>query len=375
LILVAGIAAVAQTAAGIASAQQTAPPDVVRVAEGWALLGKGNAGEAEAIAKSVLVEHPNSAASAALLVQAVMARSGVIAGLTAYEQWLGARKIEDAYLLRQVALAYVREAARDNRSPDVLRVAVRALSEDRDVATLTAITRAANAGGLVEMQILAGLGSPQAATRLVTELQQAPGNKGRFITAIVDARVASAGPALQAILSDPMPENKAAAADALGKLGIRDAADKIRPLLAEPMFYVKFTAAGALYRLGDATGVPLLREAEASEHAMIRVQALEALSVTPDAAWQASVRRHLQDPDPQVRLLAARLIAPYDSQAAAAALERLLVDENLAIREAAGAAFVGDVASDFPTLRKYLRGGDPLTRVRAAARILALTRL
>jgi HEAT repeat protein len=140
------------------------------------------------------------------------------------------------------------------------------------------------------------------------------------------------------------------------------------------MPYVKLKAAGALYRLGDTTGLPLLRQMEVSEHAMVRADALEATAVSPDSGWQAAVRDLLRESDPSVRLKAAKLLAPHDLQSSAIALEGLLTDSNLAMREAAGAAFVGQVASDFGVLRRFLKTGDQLTRVRAAARILDLTR-
>jgi hypothetical protein len=323
----------------------------------------------------VLGEYPQSSAAGALLVQAATARTGATAGLSAYEHWLGTRKIDDAYLLRQVALAYVREVARDARAlAEARQHALRALSEDRDITTLMAIGRAADAGGLVELQILAGLGSPTAVERLVTDMQQVPGNKGRFLTALGDARAVAAIPAIEALLTDPLPENRASAAEVLAKLAARDSVLKIRPLLTDMRPFVRFSAAAALYKLGDTSGLSYLRELESSEHSLIRAQALEVTSTNPDASWQAAVRRLVADPDPGVRLLAARLIAPHDIETASMTLEGLLADGNLAIRESAGATFVEAVASDFGVLRRFLRSGDPITRVKAAGRILALTR-
>jgi hypothetical protein len=372
---VAAIAVVLGTGAGVVGAAQGAAPDVVRVAEGWALLGRGDAAAAEAVAAQVLGEYPQSSAAGALLVQAATARAGATAGLSAYEHWLGTRKIDDAYLLRQVALAYVREVARDTAGlPDARQEALRALSADRDLPTLAAIGQEARSGGIVELQIMAELGSSTAVERLVQEMQRAPGSKARHLQALVASRSTSAAPAIEALLADPLPENRAEAADALGRLDIRTAAPKIRPLLSEPMPYVKLKAAGALYRLGDTTGLPLLRQMEVSEHAMVRADALEATAVSPDSGWQAAVRDLLRESDPSVRLKAAKLLAPHDLQSSAIALEGLLTDSNLAMREAAGAAFVGQVASDFGVLRRFLKTGDQLTRVRAAARILDLTR-
>jgi HEAT repeat protein len=117
-----------------------------------------------------------------------------------------------------------------------------------------------------------------------------------------------------------------------------------------------------------------LHELETSEHAMVRVTALEALSVDPNQTSVSSVLSLLQDPDPQVRLAAASLAAPYDLAAAQRAIEGLLTDGNIAIREAASKVYVEQVASDFAVLRRFLHATDLVTRVRAAGRVLALTR-
>jgi HEAT repeat protein len=193
------------------------------------------------------------------------------------------------------------------------------------------------------------------------------------LAAIVSSRSVPAGPALEPLLTESLDDKRAGAADALGKLGLRNAAPKIRPLLNDVMFHVRLRAAAALYRLGDASGLGFLRQQEASEHATIRVEALEATSVNPDPAWQASVKQLLNDSDPLVRLTAARLIAPFDPAAARSTIDGLLTDSNLAIREASEAA-AGEVATDFTALRRFLRESALLTRVRAAARILSLTR-
>jgi len=49
-------------------------------------------------------------------------------------------------------------------------------------------------------------------------------------------------------------------------------------------------------------------------------------------------------------------------------------DSNIGIREAASGVLVEGVASDFATLRTLLRSGDLVVRVKAAGRILELTR-
>jgi len=95
---------------------------------------------------------------------------------------------------------------------------------------------------------------------------------------------------------------------------------------------------------------------------------------TPPPSWQGIVKALLTEPDEGVQLGAARLIAPYDPQAAAETLERLGRSENVTVREEAARAYMKRVAGDFASLRRYLRSQDTVASVRAADRILELTR-
>jgi HEAT repeat protein len=87
-----------------------------------------------------------------------------------------------------------------------------------------------------------------------------------------------------------------------------------------------------------------------------------------------TVRALLKDPNPEIRRQAAELLAPHDADTARQTLEPLLKDPNPAEREAAGDSYLRHVATDIPTLRTELRSGDSVRRVRAAARLLDLTR-
>jgi hypothetical protein len=71
---------------------------------------------------------------------------------------------------------------------------------------------------------------------------------------------------------------------------------------------------------------------------------------------------------------AAELVAPHDMEMARQSLEGLLGDPNLAIRDLAAKAMIQRTATDFGTLRRFLRGGPALSQVAAAGRVLELTR-
>jgi HEAT repeat protein len=210
---------------------------------------------------------------------------------------------------------------------------------------------------------------------LVAGLKNMPGARTRNIQALGDSQNRLAIPPLTELLTDPNSQTRAAAAEALAKLGAVEAISKIRPLLSDPVtFPVQLEAAGALYRLNDMSGVSFLRRLENDPNGAIRLMAAQQMSSTPDPTWLNLVRGLLRDPDPMVRLEAARLLAPHEPDTAKTALDALLVDPNVAVREASGDVYVAKVSTDFPSLRRRLRSPDLSTGVRAAARILELTR-
>jgi ParB family chromosome partitioning protein len=117
----------------------------------------------------------------------------------------------------------------------------------------------------------------------------------------------------------------------------------------------------------------LLRQLQASEYPAIRLAAARAAAKEAGAEWLAVVRDLTRDSDPDIRRQAAELIALHDPDLAKATLEPLLNDPNPAMRQAAADSYVtstGDIAA----LRRYLRDTDSGTRVKAADRVLQLTR-
>ncbi len=350
-----------------ASVKAQASAETAILAEGWAALAKGDLSLAGSAAQRAVNTSPNSAAALAFAVEVDVVRNGPAAGLDTYERWLAAKRIDEAYVLRRVALAYVRAAA---QNPLTRLEAVRTLSADGDPQAAAALA----GGGPGEVSALASLGNERAVRSLVEQLRVPGGSKMGTINALVESKSTQAIPALLDLLADARPEHRAAAADGLGRLGARDAIPRLKPLLQDPAFPVRMSAASALYRLDDYSGVSQLEQLLASEHAAVRLGAAEAIAVRPTAAWQSVVRELTNAPDATVQLGAARLIAPYDRDLATSVLDRLGRSENPAVREEAGRIFVQRIAGDFKSLRKHLRSADALTVVRAASRILELTR-
>jgi ParB family chromosome partitioning protein len=147
----------------------------------------------------------------------------------------------------------------------------------------------------------------------------------------------------------------------------------LKPLLDDPVVTVRLAAAAALLTLRDSSGMPLLRQLQASEYPAIRLAAARAAASEAGPEWLGVVRELTKDSDPDVRRQAAELIAPHDPDLAKTTLEPLLADPNPAMRQAAADSYVAST-KDVSVLRGYLRDPDSGTRVRAADRMLQLTR-
>ena len=330
--------------------------DVAGVARGWTLLAEGQADKASHLAADLLRTSPRSVAVLSLLVDAEIARGGPTRALDAYDGWLERRRMEDGYALRRIAQALLRDAARTDRGGRAEAIA--ALEADGDPAMSG---QAPSAAAKDTEALIAQIGQPGPARRNV-------------IVALGGTRDARALSPLTAALNDPDPIVRAAAADALGALARPQAVASLRPLLKDPVFAVRMSAATALHSLKDDSGTAFLRETTSSDYGAVRVAAASALKNDADSDWLAIVRRLTTDEDPAVRREAAELIAPHDPELANATLKRLLEDPNPAIRQVAGESYIGSVLTDLTVLKGHLRDQDVTTRVRAAGRILELTR-
>jgi len=129
-------------------AQTPAPasPEAAGLAQGWAQLNRGEAAAASATGASLLGQFPRSAAVLALAIEADIARVGALAALDTYERWLGARKLDDAYVLRRIARGLLRESG--NARPNPARVeALKYLAADGDVDAANELDDLAAKGG------------------------------------------------------------------------------------------------------------------------------------------------------------------------------------------------------------------------------------
>jgi HEAT repeat protein len=347
--------------------------EAVDLTNGWARLAEGKPEQALIQAMRVLQREPRSIGGLVLAVEADIANHGAAAGLAQYEHWLAARPFEETGVVRRIARAMLVEEARQRVDQGARAEAIRALSEIGDPRA-TREVRETVAVSPVAAGTRASLGDPRAVDALVSQLNQGGSGLVTTIDALGKSGSPRAIPALVARLQDPRQEVRAASLEALGQLGDADVVPQVAPLLADRNMRVRVTAAGALLQLGDSSGIPLLQGLLTDPDPSVRLLAADALKSQPDAGWLAVVRELATSEDPEVRARAARLLGPHDPAFARSVLEGLSNDDNPAIREMAAMDMSEVTTTDLTTLRGMLRNESHLTRAKAAAQIVALTK-
>ena len=349
--------------------------EAVELTNGWALVSQGLLAEASARIPRILGAYPRSAAAWSFAIEVDIARGGAAAGLGRYEQRLAQRHVEEPLLLRRVAVAVLAGAVNQKQEPAARVEALTALAADGDAQAAAALGREGTGKtGATSSRALASRGDARAVDALIAQAKRQPADV-RTIDALGDSGSERAAPLLTGWLKESRNEIRGAAAEALAKLGDPAAVPNIKPLLDDPSSFVRVRAAGALYRLGDTSGLPLLQQLAASESPAMRLAAAEAMASRPDGAWSALVRELASVPDPEIQARAARLIAPHDAAFAKSVLDPLATHENPAIRQLAASAEGESVnTDDLTALRALLKSGSLVTRVRAAGRVLEVTR-
>jgi HEAT repeat protein len=343
------------------------------LSQGWTAMVNQKYSEAIEIARQAAAKFPQSVSILALGVESSSASRGSVAALDFYEAWLQGRRLDEPGVLRRVARALLFEWASRSDVPTVRLAALKALRDAGEAEAASALLQGAMAGNLSDTAALAALGHEQALDRLIERLEFVPGARHNEIRMLAESRNRRARPALESVLGDPLPDNRAAAAAALGNLGDPAAIPALVRVLEDPHGGVRLEAAGALLKLGDGRGRPLLQALASSEPVSARRSAALLLASDPDDAWLALVRRLTTEGDPLTRLDAARLLAPHDPGAAQQVLEGLLADQNPAVRAATEEVLASAPSTDLASLRAFLRSSRGTTAVAAAARLMTLT--
>ena len=348
-----------------------APAESAAIAQGWALLVQGNLAGADGAAREVLRLYPLNPSSIALAVEAAMARQGWRAGLDTYDQWVGARSVDNLYAIRRIARSVLFEALTTSVDADLQLDVVNALALDGENVQMLLQNTQGPAGA--DPRARAAAGDPKAIAALAAGIDN-EGDRVGAIKALGRSRNAAAIAPLVGMLGHQRSELRAAAAAGLGDLNARNAVPQLRQMLKDEQLLPRMAAAGSLMRLGDTSAATLVREWLSSDVADVRLEAARITASNPDGSWTAHVRQLLQDPDPMIRIGAARLLGEQDPSTARWALQSLTNDSNLAIREEALRVMPEVVGGDFAELRRFLRAADADIRIRAALRIVQLTR-
>lgn len=363
-----------------AAAQLTPqPPGAVGVVEataitqGWALLAQGLLDASLAHAEAALRQYPRNPSALSLAVEVWIARFGAIGALDRYEAFVGRPAFEPAHVARRIAHATLWEIARQSETGHRAE-ALKYLVADGDSDAANELSAGLDAGRPSDLLAMASLGSDVAVSRLLATVQTAVPGRPTMLKAIGQSGQRQAIPVVTALLDDMRDEVKIAAAEALADLSAREAVPSLRRLLEGQTMAVRLAAAASLYRLDDFSGYPFIQQILFSDIPSVRIGAAQAIAAKPDAAWMEVVRALMAAEDPVVRLQAAELLAPHDPAAARGVADALGNSDNVALREAAAQLVAGAAGTDLPTLRALLRRQDPVVRLRAAGRLLALTR-
>jgi HEAT repeat protein len=348
--------------------------EIAAVSHGWTLLSQGLFAQAAARGAELLNAFPRSATVLTFAIESRIDADGANAGLDQYERWLGSRRNEEPVVLRRIAVAVLRERSRQSSDPTAQSEALRGLADE---SARTPSTNQELPTDPVQIRAAAAAGNEAAVSAVIKDFTAGS------IDALTAARILGDSGSRLAVapllekLNDPRPEVRGSAADALGRLGAAGlkaaVAARLKALLSDESSFVRIRAAGALVRLDDQSGMPLLTELASNESAPSRLIAAEALASHPDPRWIELVRDLTQAQEPEVRVRAAVLIAPHDAELSSRILEQLQSNENPAIREMARQA-LPEAADNLTSLRRLLRSDEPLTIVKAAARIVSMTR-
>jgi Uri superfamily endonuclease len=174
-------------------------------------------------------------------------------------------------------------------------VRLMALSEERLVELVTALTQGEDEAREATVQDLADLGAA-AVPPLVALLQDSDRDArwwaARALAACGPAVDASAREALMVALDDPTPEVRACAALALGELRATGAVDGLAQRLGDEDALVASVAGAALARIGEAAIaalVEVLRGGGTARARILAVRALERIGApsSAEALWEA----------------------------------------------------------------------------------------
>jgi len=300
------------------------------------------------------------------------------AALEVYDAHVVFTRGHDLALLRDVARVLLDQIAADTSTPARVAALERLAAAGSDSARqtlgrLASGEHALEPSGLDADAALARLGDPRAVDRLVARLDdEGLRDKAVIVDALVSAKARRTAYALTAMLQDPNPFNRMAAARGLAVLGSREHVDPLRQALdTDSHGPIRPAYVFAIKSLGSASADADFARLEASPADDVRVQALEAYCWSNTPGWQAFARRLLQSSNDDVRLRAASLLG-LDDAAARRELTSAAASPNLAVREVAVRLLEAAGVRDLERLAGWLHDPSPIVRAHAAGAVLTV---
>lgn len=367
-----------------AGAQQ--PPKAAAataVAASRELLAAGRLEEALERVNAVLQQDPANREAVLVKLTALLGSQRFDEALACYDGYTSATSRPDPALLAFMGRADLRRLLQQ-RPRDMVAVAgaLERLARDGDVEARETLRQEAASStpqeALALNVSLARLGDQQATRRLGERLNAAStaAAKTEVIRGLQDAGARSQGSKVAALLRDPEPQVRSAAALATGALQFADAVPLLESIFKEDAHVVRMSAAVALKQLGRSTADLYLAQLLKNDMPEVRLVAAEAYQRSKTTQWVPSIRALLTDRNDLNRLRAAELLACCDPTAARLGLLPALNSPNPFLRAEAARILEAKGLVDAPMARLLL--GDPVGSVRlhgaGAALLLAAPR-
>ena len=348
--------------------------EAAEVATFWVQIAAGKAAEVASRARQLLEKYPRSAAVLSVVIETDIVTGSASRALTTYDAWLRGRLVEEPLIIRRMARALLFEFGRHDGDRLAQSEALLALVDDGEPVAREMLTTMAQSGGETGLRSASRLQDPSAISQIAQRMTATKGDKTRDIDLLKATKSPLAVPPLIATLADPEPRHRAMAAMALAEFTGANVTSALLPLLNDQDGTVRTAVAGALLKHGNFAGLALLEDHAGRPEVTFRLAAARLLAPRPDDRWMGLVRGLLAEHDSVARLEAAQLIAPHDAAAARQTLMDLGNDPNPEIREDAEVARAELPGATLTELRVLMRDGKTRGRVRAAARVLEITR-
>jgi hypothetical protein len=275
--------------------------------------------------------------------QALEAVAANLTGACTRDAWLFAKEFfarvddDDLDVLVEFLDRALQSPVNSDDAENALEAAARARRAVLAPAILRAIPHQKAAVRLRAVQALASSGTAAAVASLQPMLPQfEPGAQVAWLEA---ARV-QLGPdvvaAFRALLADPRHASlQSKVVEEALRLPVELARETLRPLWTNPPPNVRPALAGLLHAGGEGGGTAVLNDLLQSEAPADRAAALGALRFGGADTFREQALRLTIDPDPDVRLAAVSVIATLPGEEVDLALEAGVLDESVAVHQAA----------------------------------------